>query len=323
MEVFKSVFPLLDVGNGVGDKGDIFFDGSRIPLSSQFFSDLQVSMLKVVFVDSGSGSILSAGTSCVDFIRLYYGVYEEVDCIKRSLSEYVLAVVAKGDGGIFYDCSLFDLSGALVKSWRIDAFDPVLCVGKRMALPLAVSGYIRSVLEFEKVLECAGEYPGCVVVRDGDLDCRGGLLSSIKDSISDVSAKNKVCVLGLSKTSSLCTSSGASAIVAVGSIAGKGPWLYDAGSSVCFVKLHPVSRYIFRCDVLGRLFLRDALGALVLQSSDPVFLGYPYGLLDADKFAQVPLAELDGLRIRFEVMSRGVFTGLKSTLDAHSILDKL
>ena len=62
---------------------------------------------------------------------------------------------------------------------------------------------------------------------------------------------------------------------------------------------------------------------MVANALDPAFLGYPYGLVEADKFAQVTRHETAQLRARFAVQSKELFKGVESALDAHDILDAL
>ena len=162
-----------------------------------------------------------------------------------------------------------------------------------------------------------------ILVRDGDLEARGDAMDAVMYTLRTTAQRNNVVVLGLSKTSTLCTDSGNSALSALRSIAPSGSWVYHAGSNVAFVKLHPGSNYIFRCDMFthDRLSLPSALSALAANSSDPAFLGYPYGLIDADKFAQVPQDEIAQLRARFAVQSKEAFSTVESAINAHDLLN--
>jgi len=292
-------------------------------LKKDSFQNIVPSNANLAFVDSGSGEIVRGANLSVSFLRLYAGIHSKK--MERLLQEYILVVVAVKDGlDLAFDTSLLDLNGKLVDSWRFGAFEPWLCFGGRRAEPSAVVGYVRKLLEFRLCLSlCSNLSAGDVIVRDGDLEADGDLLKSARLSLSNSAQKKGVIIVGLSKTSTLCTDSGNSAIHSLLQIAPSGSWSFYSGSSVAFVKLHPFSKYIFRCDVFShdRDSLSKIWGALASNSGDPAFLGYPYGLVDADRFAQVPQLETSQLRARFEAQSRGIFSAIERAVDAHDILN--
>ena len=120
--------------------------------------------------------------------------------------------------------------------------------------------------------------------------------------------------LGISKTSTLFTTTGLSLLGAVQGLAED----YDVNGPCCLpiarvanvlhnafiyvVKLHESARYVFRFEIYGeqarRMSEEDLCGvtsALASNSKDISFPGYPYGLIDADSFARV---SGDGRRMR-------------------------
>ena len=60
-----------------------------------------------------------------------------------------------------------------------------------------------------------------------------------------------------------------------------------------FIKLHKDSKHTFMFEVYkeNEYNLQNILSLLKQNSIDPVFLGYPYGLIEADKFARVTAQE--------------------------------
>lgn len=326
MNAFGSIIQLL--GSRLERQSSAVLVGShgRIPLRPEYFSEIVPSSGGVVFVDSGSGEILFGPNVCVSFIRTCVLEYEKNVRVARSVSEYFLSVIAvKRNLDLGFQVDLFSKEGALLRSFEFDAQDPAFALSGLRADPLAVVSAVRKFLEFELVGDALSKLSkGGVVVRDGDLDARGALLESARLSLRTAALSKGVAVIGLSKTSRLCTDSGDSAVVAVRSIAKDGSWLYFAGGEVGFVKLHRLSKYVFRFDAFAEKdAVKAAAGVLALNSSDPAFLGYPYGLLDADKTAQVTKAELAELRLRFAVQSGEKFKVFESAIDAHGILDAL
>ncbi len=87
-------------------------------------------------------------------------------------------------------------------------------------------------------------------------------------------------------------------------------------------KLHPNSRHVFRADIKGDpTFL---LSALIPNSKDSVFLGYPFGLIQADKFARVSNQDSEYLRTKILSQSGDLAENLTtSSQSAHSILDTI
>ena len=88
---------------------------------------------------------------------------------------------------------------------------------------------------------------------------------------------------------------------------------------------HPIDvelmQYIQSNKINNELF-----SLLMKNSTDPVFLGYPYGLIEADKSARVSNKESEYLKTIFLVKAgkqlKKISQYFKST-DAHSILDKI
>jgi hypothetical protein len=283
-----------------------------IPLDKSLFRSLAPAPSEIVFVDGGNAELLSGPNVSVQFVRLYTGWCVDNKCTRRLIDEFFMTVVLKETR---FEVALLALDGRLLYSWSINAFEPGLCVGGRMAQASAVANYIRTVLEFEHLAQAAAK--GVILVRDGDLEAQGEPLVRAKELLLH-NAQGPV--LGLAKTSLLCTNSGDSALGALRKIAPQGAWWYD-GSNTCSVKLHPKSKYIFRCDVKGSP--QDTFAALAANSVDPAFLGYPYGLVEADKFAQVTHEERAQLRLRFAMESKGEFADILLTTNAHDVLNSL
>ncbi len=222
-----------------------------------------------------------------------------------------------------FEAKIFDLDGNELSGLSFDAFDPAIALSGRRADPSSVAGHVRKLLELgfaEEIVERLN--PGDFLVRDGDLEPFGSAVEERIKFLSLVSARKKVAVIGLSKTSTLCTDSGNSALFVL-SRSAVGSWLYYAGGRVGFVKLHPRSDYVFRCDILqcDKQLLFAAAQLLAANSEDPSFLGYPYGLIEADRFSRVSKDEAAQLSLRLTVQSRDAFKPLQHTLAAHDLLN--
>ncbi|MBI4145830.1 hypothetical protein HY489_00665 [Candidatus Woesearchaeota archaeon] len=362
MKVFDKLVGFLSERLESSGSAVLLGSHERMALRKDAFFPLVAREGTLAFVDSGSGEVLSGANLAVNFIRLYgaihpangqkltagsqepmansqsssfilrpsssdQGTLNNEKRMARIMREFVLAVVGvKKDLDLAFEAVLFTVDGVVVERWLFDAFASELCWGGHRAEPSAVVGNVRKVLEFRLAAELCEHLPaGSVLVRDGDLEASGQLQESARSALVSAGQSHGVVVLGVSKTSTLCTDSGNSALVAVQRLAPSGRWGFYAGGSVGFVKLHPSSRYVFRCDVLqhDRERLDAAFGSLAANSRDPAFLGYPFGLVDADKFAQVTKEESASLRVRFAVLSKNAFVAAQHAVDAHDVLNLL
>lgn len=147
--------------------------------------------------------------------------------------------------------------------------------------------------------------PGDILVMDGSLQTSLDVERQYAGRLYDAAVKRGVIVCGLAKTTRLLTESGEPLLARaseIAAIAGHDRWYVpvaegmfgDGLTSMLAVKLHPRSRFVFRIDVLCKQFQsmddvqRNAVfWSLASNSGDVAALGYPYGLIDADKHAQV------------------------------------
>ena len=70
----------------------------------------------------------------------------------------------------------------------------------------------------------------------------------------------------------------------------------------------------------------EICSSLAYNSKDPVFLGYPYGLVEADQFARCQEYEKKFLQTRFLQSSRENFAQIRrfiNTNNAHDVLDSI
>ncbi|MCE2497536.1 MAG: hypothetical protein J4F28_00795 [Nitrosopumilaceae archaeon] len=147
--------------------------------------------------------------------------------------------------------------------------------------------------------------PGDILVMDGSLQTSLDVEKQYAGRLYDTAVKRGVIVCGLAKTTRLLTESGEPLLARASEIAAKAGhdrWYVpvaegmfgDGLTSMLAAKLHPRSRFVFRIDVLCKQFRdmddgqRNAVfWSLAANSGDVAALGYPYGLIDADKHAQV------------------------------------
>jgi hypothetical protein len=302
----------------------ILLPTADVPLSADCFRPIFSQAAKrIAFVDGGNAEILKAPNFSLQFIRLYATVHEGNKRVSQVKKEFYVLIAASGRGKLAYDVETFGTDFSVQESFAVD--DATLRTGMHFAAPSAVADAVRTFAEFSLAQEvCAGLRAGDLLVRDGDLMPTQTYANQYVDELKRAAMQRGVLLCGLSKTTTVLTDSGNSAAAALQRIAPAGQWLYQPpGSLVSFVKLHAKSHYVFRLDTVQAEHARVIACALASQATDPVFLGYPYGLIEADQFAQVPGNEAVKLRLQVRAHGGTQLNNHLAALNAHDTLNVL
>jgi hypothetical protein len=272
---------------------------------------------KIVFIDAGNAEIITAPDFSLQFVRVCCIVYKSNLKIKYKLNEFFTFVIADqtnfktrifGDIKTEEDLLIFD------KSLEIKEINN--CIRRCAELMIA----IEIITELDK---------GDVIVLDGNFE--GKISNEIKYLIQlfNRAKENNIIVSALAKTCSLRTKKGNSFTYLLNKV-GNGKWYYflkeNDKFNTYFIKLNEKSEYVFRFDIINDFELNLILGLLSSNSKDPVFLGYPYGLIEADKIARVSNNEKEYLRTRILTKignKKNIVKQHENALSSHSILDRL
>ncbi|MGM5480289.1 MAG: hypothetical protein ACQESC_02405 [Nanobdellota archaeon] len=174
-----------------------------------------------------------------------------------------------------------------------------------------------------------------VVCIDGSLRC---FSKEENDMLNHtlLSCHTRSCsLIGLQKTTSLVSNTVDSLQGLVDRAPRKKSWLSSAlgyhtnklhPATVHLVKLHPQSDHAFVLDVQKEYYgtLEYLLTTLSMTSCDPVFLGYPYGLVEADKLARIEDDRIQESRLHIHRQLQGESNKLLRGVhfkNAHEILD--
>jgi hypothetical protein len=201
----------------------------------------------------------------------------------------------------------------IVKDYIFDPFDKNLSISNKRVPLEKIGNLVRRLAELNTIKEINADYK----VLDGSLECNHKYEKDIVSNFTNTA--------GLSKTTSLITSKGLSATGFLNLFCKKDKWFYDAGKGIFFIKLHKKSKYVFRLDYKGEN-IQELLCLLSENSKDPVFLGYPYGLVEADRLARVSKKEADLIKIQIKTKFRKNFELLEphlNSLNSHDILDNI
>ena len=335
-------FSKIDAGEFLGF-GDLDILPERF--SAENFHPISASKdrgSKIVFIDGGNSELFSSPGMCAGFVRIFHTIYEKNKRISCAADEfYVLCHAKKKDGRIFYHAKLYKEhvnvlgDGFFDIDFTFDSLDKDLIEANSRASISKIPSLVRRIAELHVASDVlSGLSKGDIVVLDGDMESRTSQESSAVGCLKSSARSRGITVCALSKTSNLLASSGSSAVAVLNKFAPAGAWYYHPaalidGLHVCFAKLHPKSSYVFKCEAFSHVdteVLDDLFSLLTENSSDPVFIGYPYGLVEADMLARVSNKEQDFLKCSFMALSgkdKSIIESLCKATDAHSVLDRM
>ena len=292
---------------------------------------------KIVFIDGGNAEVASGPNFSFHFFRIYYCIYEGKERKLNGRNEFFALVSTKeGGDGIVYTTKFF--KGAPIGDLEFFPNDETLKDGLKRAKISRVGDVIRRFSELQtaiNVMEILEEDD--VIVLDGNLEAAFTGEQAYFDRLYRKAGERNVAVVGFSKTTSLLTKKGTPLAKIFLSKRPNGLWHYSPvveimneshKADIFFAKLHPDSNFVFRVDIYdGVPYNTDNLfGALCSHSKDPVFLGYPYGLIEADKFARVSNQEKEMLQTEFRVKC-GIewekIEKISKSQSAHDVLDRV
>ncbi len=264
----------------------------------------------ITFIDGGQAEILSAAQFNLSFIRVCAVLFRDTKKISIQKKEYyLLTTVHYENNDYYYHSRVFSDNTFLIPNLQIRATDPAISTGHRRAPLSVMSSMARRFSE----LALAGQAMADFIVLDGTLE-------ATYPGEENYLARLGTNVIALAKTSDLVTVKGNNPLQLLHQQF-PGCWWYPVTekdrTTTSFVKLHPKSEYVFRCETNNS---PEILSSLLPYCTDPIFIGYPYGLIVADQHARVSHAEQRSLECQFLIKNPQLKAYLRSK-DAHQILD--
>lgn len=273
----------------------------------------------LIFIDGGQAEILSAGNFCLSFIRVAAITFKDNQKTKCLQNEfYLFTTAAYQNKELYYQAKIFTRQEQLIEEQDllISSSHPSIKTGLERAPIGKISAMARRFAELALAR---------IIAADNAVNSNVPLI--ILDGTLEKTLANEEKYLGqlgnnvssIAKTSSLFTATGNSPAVLLSRLSPPGVWHYPITEQTSLVKLNPAARHIFRFE--GN---RQALPHLIANSSDALFLGYPYGLILADKLARVSEQEKQSLSMQFLLKreNKALSEYLQNT-NAHQILDRI
>ena len=189
---------------------------------------------------------------------------------------------------------------------------------------------------------------GDMLVMDGTLQSGSGRESGFAARVYKRAVRKGVVVCGLAKTTTLTTVDNRPLVhraseVATAAGLGAKRWFVRIGERATandmaytfIVRLHEKSAYAFRFGILaeqywamGKDAVESVMASVAANSRDIAMLGYPYGAIDADRFAKVRMREASMYRNMLDAGLMGRPGGADiaaqvRSMSAHQVLNRV
>jgi hypothetical protein len=316
---------------------------------------------KIAFVDGGNQELIRAPNFSIQLNRVYFNIFDglkrinELD-IPQRIEFFSFTIASFQEKEIFFNTSLFPV---------IEKFDQYLPDSTDLSFKSTdrrvMNGISRA--HIDRVASISRKFAewsfaqhiieneldkGDILVLDGSLRTVFKNEAKYAEKAYESAKKRKVVFSGLSKTSTLFTTTGLSLLGAVRKLAVdngyNSVWYYypiaesinpEHDAEIFVVKLNERAKRVFRYEIqavqvkeLGDEKLGEVFSSLSLNSCDISFPGYPYGLIDADDRARVRHEEVEMYKMLLltEISKRGVhlkFNRHMESTDAHDVLNML
>ena len=279
---------------------------------------------KLLFVDGGNSVLFESAEFCIAFIRIGGIIYSNNKRLSRKSNEFYLFV--KENQGRY---SVNTYPETSFHKMTFDPEDESLRSGLEKCNVSRIVSVVRRFAEIEYAASRCDEVD--YVVMDGTLEARYPYEDKY---LTKLCSFGKACAL--SKTCTLTTKNGISMTKKLLDLR-DGKWYYYPAvtnnnpkhdAEMYFVKLNNKTDYVFRFEVQKKFKgnIEDLFILLAINSNDPIFLGYPYGLIDVDQYVRVSDDESRLLQTKLSVKLGKDWNALSkhiNSTNAHSILDKI
>lgn len=296
---------------------------------------------KMCFIDGGNIEIVKGPSFSLHLVKVYAAIYQNnkrIDAQRISLL-CLITTMEKGQE-IFLKAEAFPLvkTMAAFGPYVVSSLDATVMQGISRCSPSHIGNIYRRLAEIEMAKEAVKKLSANdFIVLDGDLHAKVAGEQAALDALYNAADEKKVVVAALAKTSDWVTNTGYPVIAAINRLAGQQDettWVYaplaenrnELHKAELFIaKLIGSSKHSFRVDIHSSADPNELFSMLKMNSSDPSFPGYPYGLLEAHLFAKCSYQEKEYIATKLLASNekKPEFDNLMSASNAHEMLDKM
>jgi len=292
---------------------------------------------RIAFVDGGNAEIIGSANFSLNLIRVCYVIYQNNKKIASKKFE-ILAFVktTNEENEIHYRTEFFGLNnGMKMDELSFSSLDNTIMHGVNRAEISSVANAARRFAELRMARLVADSRLADIILLDGNLQCTLTNESKYMDELYNSCASNNTTLCALSKTSSLFADNGDLLSAVLSRLSSLSSWFYHPIADIAspghradihFVKFNDKSNHVFRLEIFNmqKEMAEQAISEIAPNCRDPVFLGYPYGLVEADRIARISNQEKESLKtmLLVKLSSRNIGKYLNAS-NAHEILDKI
>jgi hypothetical protein len=288
------------------NEDSILLNGKHFPIDKEKFQLVTpLHSQRVTYIDGGQAEILSAANFCLSFIRVVSLSFNgaQKSHIKKEFFVLTTAAFESKQDDIIYTSKIFGDELIDENTLTISSTNATIRNGQERAPISKVANMARRFAELTISKLTSSKENICRVLLDGTLQ---------PTYPGEEKLLAELNVSAIAKSSSLFTTSGNNPNILLGKLGPKTCWSYPVDDTTSFVKLHEKATHVFRFT------------SLIPNCSDPLFLGYPYGLILADKLARISNTEKSSLQAKFllNTQNKDIIAYLQTT-NAHDILDAI
>ena len=359
------------------DVGQPYFnkrDYTVFPLSKERFHELRIQNIDkfkenniqdhccMSFIDGGNNELLGAPNFSIQLNRIYFNIFNSKkrriiqEKIPHRIEFFSATFAFLKNNKIEYHTKVFPIQKESISylpdnsHLSFSSRDKNIPFGSMREDIQRVASISRRFAEWKyatMILENNILKEGDLLVSDGTLQTAFKNESKYLGKAQKIALKNNIIFSGLSKTSSISTTTGLSLLGSIMKLSKEwgidfDRWYYHPLAegltsghevTIMILKLHKAAKHIFRYEILKNQIkslteydLKYILSNLAEISSDITFPGYPYGLIDADDNARVRDSEIQyyKLTILSELSKKGLWKKFSNHIhssDGHQILN--
>lgn len=292
---------------------------------------------KITFIDGGNSSLLEAPNFSLQLIRIAGVTYKNKKRLTIERKDvYCLVNSEKCNDDILFKAKIFQDKDKIFQKqeFTFNSMDQTIKKGNHRARIDEINNIIRKFLELEFATLLTDKTD--VIVLDNSLQASVTGEQEYFNNLYQKAKQNNTIISGLTKTTHMMTNNGNS-VAALLQTLNENTWYYSPlvhsktnnhQAEIAFLKLHEKAQHVFRFEIYKEQnkSINEVIALLKQQSHDPVFFGYPYGLIQADAFARITNKEKEYVLTKFLARFGNDFKKLKkymTAIDAHSILDSI
>jgi len=302
--------------------------GKEIQIDANNFLEIQSkeSNNKIVFIDGGQAELWKAVDFSLQFIRTAAITLQNNKRINSVIHEFFVLITAEEEN---YTTEIFPVKGLPIDNITVHAMDASIREGNEKASISKIGNIIRRFAELELAKQTMNKLEKeDVIVLDGSLKCMVPGEKEKMSALSEKAEESEIILSSLAKTNKL-TKQG---ISIASQLHKEGTWLFpledEEHYATGIAKLNKNSSYVFEVNINKnqKEFLPETVSYLAQNANDVAFPGYPYGLIQADKFARVSNEEKSYWLTLFQAHAGKKWEHIRKSLNiqnAHSILDNI